>query len=525
MREYLGRLERSKAENPISSTNFLAFRDKGGQVYDDWIRTEQQFLRKYCVLKHGQFFYVNDKYDSLFAAFGAVVYNNTVTIPLPESFFWYRGMKVLLLMPIAKEKSKKKEETEDSVIDYMSVDFLSLYDPSRNVLYENSDLQDKYINKIRQVYSREVLIRHYMAYLRRNAIDVKVSALMYDNPYEFINTADRQYGTYFEVIHKVHVAYPQDMLYFYFDGIGLCSIIATTLGIRYRSMEMNDIGKIAYKLGIITEFTGDIDVYNKDEGIHVFCNLSSFMKSSQMYEKKKFLIIDENRLFEGVKLEFMKYSSHGKVHTNLDLGDEFVSFPREISKSYPMLKKKQNVPLSGKAECYLLENGLQVYTDGEIVTMTPSQVVTSKPYYIDTTDSSKDLKRQGLYNHLSVDVLNIVSRSRPVIDVGKLGDLKRRGEVEYPYGMKDYFVNTYSAFKILFKTFDDPRCLHSYVFQDGFYFGLRDERPERIRYLIDGGELKFIMYLHTVKLKGKDYCVFRDRELYQNVQHLPQSDE
>jgi len=255
MREYLGRLERSKAENPISSTNFLAFRDKGGQVYDDWIRTEQQFLRKYCVLKHGQFFYVNDKYDSLFAAFGAVVYNNTVTIPLPESFFWYRGMKVLLLMPIAKEKSKKKEETEDSVIDYMSVDFLSLYDPSRNVLYENSDLQDKYINKIRQVYSREVLIRHYMAYLRRNAIDVKVSALMYDNPYEFINTADRQYGTYFEVIHKVHVAYPQDMLYFYFDGIGLCSIIATTLGIRYRSMEMNDIGKIAYKLGIITEFT------------------------------------------------------------------------------------------------------------------------------------------------------------------------------------------------------------------------------------------------------------------------------
>jgi len=521
---YLARLERSKVENPISFTNFAAYREKGGEVYDDMIRSERQFLFKYCVIR-GDFFYINPRYEAQFTAFGAVVYNNTVTIPLPESFFWYRGMKVLLLMPAQKLEKEKIEKKENTVEELMEVDFLCLYNPTRNVLFEDNELQRRYIAKVKEVFSKEVIIRHYTAYLRRNALDTKVSSTLYDNPYEFINTSDKQHGTYFEVLHKIHEVYPQDKMFFYFDGIGTCSMIANVLRIEYNSMEMNEIGRIAYELGIITDFTSDHGIYDQEDGIHVFCNLSAFMSVSHMYSKKKFVIIDENRLFKGVELRYVQWSSQGKVHHNLDMDDNFISFPREISKSLPMLKKKQNVPLGGKAEFYLLANGLLVYSDGEIQTITPSVLVDKKPHYIDTTDSGRELKRQGLYDYLTVDVLNIVTRSRPTIDVGRLGDLKRRGEIEYPYGMKEFFVNTYSAFKILFKTFDDPRCLHSFIFQDGFYFALQDERPERIRYLIDSGEVKFIMFLHTVKLKGKAYNVFRDRELYQNVQHIPQSDE
>jgi len=118
-------------------------------------------------------------------------------------------------MPAQKPEKEKIEKKENTVEELMEVDFLCLYNPTRNVLFEDNELQRRYIAKVKEVFSKEVIIRHYTAYLRRNALDTKVSSTLYDNPYEFINTSDKQHGTYFEVLHKIHEVYPQDKMFFF----------------------------------------------------------------------------------------------------------------------------------------------------------------------------------------------------------------------------------------------------------------------------------------------------------------------
>jgi len=53
-------------------------------------------------------------------------------------------------------------------------------------------------------------------------------------------------------------------------------------------------------------------------------------------------------------------------------------------------------------------------------------------------------------------------------------------------------------------------------FQDGLYFGAVN-RPEYVRYLIEDGRKKYIMFMRIIKMHGKEYGVFRDRNAYSGI--------
>jgi len=442
-------------------------------------------------------------------------------------FFKFRGMKYFLMLKEAKEdeilETESEEEPED---DIAQRDFLNIMGGFTDMPYDGSKRFDSYLEWVKGNFKKTIIVAHYRKYLQLHAQESKVSSIFYDTPFDFIITAEKQFGYYYEVLKRAVEDNPGSKFYIYNDGIGIGSMACIALQVPYISYETYGIGTLAFKLGIITH-AAPVEYYEQKilnradaEDIHFFGNLSNFFNLGKLIKGKRYIVVDENRLFKDCDMTCCKWSSHGRVFTNCIKEDNFITFGREISKSLPMIKNKKNVPMSAKAEFFLLANKLKVYTDGYIETCTPS--TKGGDFYIDVTDSIKDIRKldskTDKYNpyYSQIEILNIVTRNKLISDFGKYGDLKHYKFFEYEYGTYDFIIDDEAAFKIDFRKFKDPRYLADFFFQDGLYFG-RVNRPEYVRFLIEDGKKKYIIYMRTIRVDGIDYGVFRDRNAYSGI--------
>lgn len=522
--EFIKKLDNLKISQSIDIRKKLTFEEFGGILLDDPIMSEEDFLKKYTTVKD-DFLCRRSFFKKEFDAFSRFNYNGNINGPIPESFFKFRGMLYLSMMKESDEEESLEESDSDEE-SFSQLDFLGLSGVFNCVIYDGTSKYDSYFEEVKSKYNKVDIVRCYRKYLRLHALESKISSIHYDNPFDFVYTTEKQFGYYYETIKVAAEQNPGAKFYIYNDGIGVGSMICILLGLPYISYETYGIGTLAFKLGIITH--ASIATYYEQkyvgeaqpEDVHFYGNLSNFFNLAKLIEDKKYIVIDENRLFNGCNLKDIKWSTHGRVFSNCISTDCFVSFGREISKSLPMILKKRNIPMSTKAEFYLLANGLKVYTDGCVQTCTPA--LTGGNYYIDTTDSIRNLRKQDeRTNHhdpylCQLEVINIISRNVTTSQYGKYGDLKHYKFVEYEYGTHEFIVDDVSAFKIDFRKYKDPRCLADFFFQDGLYFG-RVKRPEYVRFLIEDGMKKYITYMRTVKFGSVEYGVYRDRNAFTNI--------
>jgi len=523
---FIRKLDLIKVSHNIDVRKLLNFKEYGGNAVYDGVASEQQFLEQYSVVFDGVL-YRNSKFKKEFDSFSKFDYSGVVSGPVPESFFKFRGMKYFLMLQDLKVKDDSSEtDYDEGEEDIMTRDFLGIMGGTNLEPYDGSVKFDSYLKFVSGNFRKCQIVSCYRAYLNLHAEQSKVSSIFYDSPFDFILTAEKQFGYYIELFQRANLDNPGSKFYIYNDGVGIGSMVCIALGLPYVSFETYGIGTLAYKLGIITH-ASPVEYYEQKiigkgqpEDIHFYGNLSNFYNLSGLIKGKQYIVVDENRLFTGCDMRDIKWSTHGRVFTNCIRGDDFVTFGREICRSLPMIAKKKNVPMSPKAEYFLLANDLQVYTDGRVKTIT--QPTSGGDFYIDVTDSVRDYKKLDCfisnYNppNSQIDVLNIITRNRPLSDFGKNGDLKRYKFQEYEYGTHDFVVDDEIAFKIDWKKYKDPRFLHDFFFQDGLYFGAVN-RPEYVRYLIEDGRKKYIMFMRIIKMHGKEYGVFRDRNAYSGI--------
>jgi len=213
------------------------------------------------------------------------------------------------------------------------------------------------------------LIGLYRNWLKRHALVSHVSEIDYSDPRGFSYIAERQFGSYYEIISRLKKNIGDRIVVIPGDGVGTGSMICSLLEISYESSEPNGIGSVAIGLGIITSVEA-VSKLDKSK-VYFLANLSEFIDYRD-YMICDYIIIDEDRLYPGYDSNAIKYSTHGRLHTNISSFDEYVTFPRVVSKAAVMLKGKKNVPMDSKSEYYLLEQGIPVYTDGNVITCGPS---------------------------------------------------------------------------------------------------------------------------------------------------------
>jgi len=194
------------------------------------------------------------------------------------------------------------------------------------------------------------IIPLYRAFLKFNMINVKVSLIDYHNPFEFVHTSERQFGYYLETMIKFKKSNPKRKVFIPCDGLGYLSMICLMLKIPYRSYESYGIGRIAVSLGIIT--TVDKIEYDSKEEVIVIANLANYYDVGGMISGARYIVMEENRLYAGIRLHDIKFSTQGRVSTNCFDEDDFVSCPSVVANGLPMVKGKKCVPLSEKAEFF-----------------------------------------------------------------------------------------------------------------------------------------------------------------------------
>jgi len=466
--------------------------EKGGIVEYDNVLDERAFLKKFFVEEKG-FPKIKRKYEENFSNLRIYVAEFEAKGVIYNSMFEFKYIKLVYMVGVSasqeleKEDVRqiKKEEIEED--DFLGVEGESHHmDPEKNY--------DKYYDSIKKKFSIKERVRIYRTWLRQHLIPSNLKHMKYDNPYEFVDVFERQYGLYYEVIDKLKKKKKDALKVFVpYDGLGAISMICIALGVKYRSSESYPIGKVAVGLEIIT--TRDVtfgDTRLEDE-IAVVCNLDSYLSVDQ-YRKGDYCIVDENRLTDGVVIHNMKRSTNMRVESNC-LDDDFINRGRPISNALPMIERTYNIPLTGKAEAYLIMNSLNVFSDGFVGTRTPAYAIPADGdrnaiRYITTTDSEKICNISEYY-------LNIVNRNHINGRKGKIG------EVKY-YKGGQYFFSASQAkcdgkigfFKLDPIRYDNPYLLEQWE-RNGIFIVSTDKDAKKKRLIRYNGEEKYIIFLHS----------------------------
>jgi len=428
-----------------------------------------------------------------------------VGIPIPYSFFNFKYIKMIYVWKYSRE-DKEVEEMEIFEEEDKDEDFLGI-ETGLVLRYNGEKVTNTYFEKIRQKFSMKEIVRRYRHWLNNVPLPGRVSEMDYSTPYDFINVFINQFGVYWEVMLKFKRENPEKKVFIRNDGLGAMSMMCIALGIEYRSVEVYGIGEVAYRLGIIK--SRDL-FYEKEEGeVEILANLSNYIDISK-YTKEEYIVIDENRLYDGIELKDVMRTSKMRVVTNV-LKDNFINAGKDISKAKPMLKKQKNIPIDAKAEAFLLMSDLEVYTDGVVETKTKAKKVSSedKKCYIMTTE--KNIKSS---NDLSNYYLNIVNRNVPTNwRVGKFGETKLYRDSTFIFAGDEVKLSTEYSFSTLkLSRYKDPHELKEWQ-KDGYFIIGNNENPAGKYYYVDRGVKKSVIFLNSIYDKqGKKIDVYQPKD-------------
>jgi len=541
-------LEKNKVEInkfALEKKVFYMYRSEGGLAFDDKLTTETEFLEKYCRCSSSAIF-IRSEYQPLFVALLDYIDKGKIYTGIPFSFFFF---------PIARFVSRGVLEcdflvetiVEGPAFQFKDYDIFGVFGIATQL---NSNLDyASYLQYVRDTYDKKKIVQFYRSHVAKYAQSVKLRDIEYSHPYEFWITAEKQFPLYYEVISKLKKKIKDLKIFVPFDGLGIVSMLCIALDIPYYSYESYEIGSIACELGIITSRVAD-RVCAVDE-VFILGNLSNYYNVSSMIDNclsKKYVVIDENRLFYNINVNDIKYSTHGRVTSNV-LDDDFIGGGPPIATSETMLKEKKCIPLSAKAEMYLLCSRLPVYTDGFVVTYTPAQ--SKGDFYIDTSDTNiviharspyvcSDCKKDfNNYRILSkkyiqyecscgkvavqqfehnfddygkdLRYLNVVNRNYPNDLVSaKNGVIKRHeGDLGVVEDGEMKIFTDYEFRSVTFRMYENPRELKNYFESGGYYIG-KCVNPRTVRYLYCDGRFINLMYVRFLDKGGVRYYAFRD---------------
>jgi len=275
---------------------------------------------------------VSTKYSDAVSSFSSLVYRSEPTSLIPKFFFLSRCIKSLLFI---KHEIKEVEVVYEE-FDFGTIDFLGYL--GNEVSYDQSLNYDSYYDFLKSKMDKLALIGLYRNWLKRHALVSHVSEIDYSDPRGFSYIAERQFGSYYEIISRLKKNIGDRIVVIPGDGVGTGSMICSLLEISYESSEPNGIGSVAIGLGIITSVEA-VSKLDKSK-VYFLANLSEFIDYRD-YMICDYIIIDEDRLYPGYDSNAIKYSTHGRLHTNISSFDEYVTFPRVVSKAAVMLKGKK----------------------------------------------------------------------------------------------------------------------------------------------------------------------------------------
>jgi len=455
---------------PLGLEEAKQFEEEGGVIIRDNINDEMTFLQRYVIeedkeskIAHGALYYFQNlrNYIMTFTCEGEI----------PASFFSFGYIRIVYNFKDAKEKKEVVLEEVPKII--VPNDFLGItcFPTKINVPanFENCTKDiEAYLEFVNKNFTKDERIRYYKYWLQINCVDVALGSITYDNPYEFFHVYERQFGIYYEVVYRLRERFRDKLkLFILNDGVGAMSMIAHQLGVKYRSNEPFAVGFVAYKLGIITTQTIDfISTRAKDE-VMIVCNLDNYLDLSKVVSTS-YVIIDENRLTNAFDDRHIAYTAGMRVQSDL-LDDNYVNRGRPISQALPMIRYFQNIPLTAKAEGFLIMNGLQVYSDGKVHTRTVNKLIDkNKKYrYITTSDKNK-------IKDVTASYLNIVSRNEIVSKNGKVGEYKYVNGVMVPFLPGKVVYHKKDAVKVVeFSAYKDPYVLRAW-WRDGAFILSRE---------------------------------------------------
>lgn len=341
----------------------------------------------------------------------------------------------------------------------------------KNFDYVYSDDYDVFLRS----YSKLELAEFYMRWMREHNATIDIKYQDYSNPLNFVDYFFRQVGQYIDIIRN-----NRDRRYYIVgDGPGTASIACLMLGVSYFSMEPNDIGRKARDLGIITSDKLE-DVLEND--IVFLANVGDYVDYS-CYDEYDKIIVD----FSGVEqnLKHRSYGGRGSVYSSMEIN--LTSFPRR-SRCLGLLKDRKVFPTTPLAKQMCIENGVDVYADGEGV-------------YRVTTDEKEDEM-----NMLSMELPSDLRARKGHIKKYKgvffqFFDMAQR--VIYKDGFAEYFPKSYTSVRYVRNFFLDGDIVH-----------VQSPRPEKVRGVYkDDGRIMKLFYLHSYEIKGVTYGKYKALDL------------
>jgi len=221
----------------------------------------------------------------------------------------------------------------------------------------------KEVPSVKKEEKVEETVGSYMADLQENKVDVPIMQRDEKNPYEFGKVINYQYHDYSRLAAHMSQNMYGKSVYIPGDGIGLGSL-AFSRYYKYYSTEPSNIADRAIKIGLISD-KKPIELYT-GAPIVVLLNLSTAIDMRDWITrfnklKKKIVVLDENRLFDGCELLTPVEGSNYKVWSNVALPAFFTS---PIMPVENIIAKLDNLrPLDSKS-CALLMLCGKVPRDG-----------------------------------------------------------------------------------------------------------------------------------------------------------------
>lgn len=493
--------EGSPMLNKITEIDKDNFKSRDGKFIYDNILSDMDFLLKYVVLERSKSSNVlekdcvyprlNRKYKKYFDAMKQFVIYFKVAEEIPYSFFNFKYIKIIYVWNYSDEDESLRVVNEVVEREQNDEDFLGL-EGGIMFRYNKSRTSDMYFSKIKDKFSKKEIVRRYRHWLNNVPLNGKLSEMDYSTPYDFINVFVNQFGLYWEVMLKFKRENPNRKVFIRNDGLGAISMMCIALEIPYRSVEIYGIGEVAFKLGIIK--SQDVTYEREKDEVEVLANLSTYIDISS-YTDGEYVVIDENRLYTGIKIKDSKKTSKMRVTSNV-LSDTFLNAGDEISKAKPMIEKKKNVPIDAKAEAFLLMSNIPVYTDGVVETKTPSIKLDDKKDMCYVLTSENRIKET---NDLTCYYLNIVNRNVPLNwRIGKFGEVKMYRNKTFVYAGEEVVVNDdFFSNTIKLSRYKDPYELKGWR-SDGFFIVGYSDNPASKSFYVDRGVKKYIIFLNSI---------------------------
>jgi len=542
--EFLSWAREQVMYTPMTVDQIGFFLEKGGKFVEDNVENEEKFL-EYYTERVGKVYVQKVDYEHYFNLYQKLIFMRGDGGVLPSSFMKYGIVRMCCFMArgskfIEKGVVYKEKKT--------TVDFLG-YEKDHPVtqdLYRvqmgEPPLQEyvlpdprlkRYFAEIKGTKPLRDVAQRYRDFLQSSTtLMSKLQMFSYDNFGDYVTTFERQIGYYYEIMYNLKQQ-GYDDFFIPEDGLGIVSVVCVLLGLNYRSYETHAYGYLATGLGLVTSSNS---LTRGSREILIACNLSDF-ESYMQYDLENYVVIDENRLWEGCKLKDMKRESRGRVFSDLKGLDDLISFGGPIANSASMIKNTKNVPLSSKAEAFLVLNDIPVFSDGVVQTKTRSQVSDEgddKIRYIDVVDYTKEKKRHNrVTGNIIEDVNNGVKREKPFFNIitrnhpkdfsrGVIGNVKFKDDVRFALEESNVVVTDDEVVTFKAQRFRDPRRLYLYERIGMTYVSYVNEKRYGMKtYLLDEyGNNVEIMYMHSLMINGKRRHVYRDKKSYHNVHVL-----